>query len=150
MQTPITEDAFGAGAGYHFEDLVSLRVEMILPGVAQVGVPLTLNLALSIRSIAEGGFVLSSSGGIDALHTFGVPQGGALVFDLPDGYTANSESLNIVNNVVPAATTAVPEPSSIILFGTTLLGLVALRKRGVPDRVAGAESRRAISVVRAS
>ena len=134
-QTPITAPAgiFGPGAGLHFDDVVRLRGEMILPGIAQVGVPLTLHLAMSIRSIASGGFQLTSSGGIDARHTFGVPQNGALVFDLPDGYTANSESLNIVNNRVPgAAATAVPEPGGLVLLGTALVGLVALRKRFVP------------------
>jgi hypothetical protein len=100
-QTPTTADPnlVGPGAGFHFDDVVTLRGEMLLPGNAQVGVPLTLDLASSARSTALGGFVLDSSGGINALHNFGVPQGGAF-FDLPAGYTANSASLGLVNNTV--------------------------------------------------
>ena len=132
VQSPTTAPPglFGPGVGFHFDDFVVLPGEMTLPGIAQVGVPLTLDLNMTLNSAALGGFQLDSSGRINALHTFGVPQDGSLVFDLPDGYTAESESLNIVDNRVPGeATGAVPEPGSIILAGTGLLGFVALRKR---------------------
>ncbi len=132
-QTPTTADPnlVGPGAGFHFDDVVTLRGEMLLPGNAQVGVPLTLNLASSARSTALGGFVLDSSGGINALHNFGVPQGGAF-FDLPAGYTANSASLGLVNNTVTTLTgdlTVKNDPSATtISLGslTTVSGSVDL------------------------
>jgi hypothetical protein len=125
-QTPITapDEGFGPGAGFHFDDIVNLNGEMLLSWIAQVGVPLRLDLSMNLDSIAAGGFQLTASGAIDALHTFGVPQGGVPVFDLPDGFTANSTSLNIVNNGVPAAESAIPEPPAVVLFGAGVLGLL--------------------------
>jgi len=102
VQTPITTQGgtFGPGAGFHFDDVVTLSGEIELPGVAQVGVPMTLDLTLSANSTASGGFQLSSAGAVNVLHNFGVPQGGVPVFDLPAGYTVNSPSLGIINNTV--------------------------------------------------
>ena len=130
IQSPLTA-ANPAGDGFHFDDTVALNGEMILSALAQPGVPLTLNLSMSLSSNAHGGGQLGASGEIEALHTFGVPQDGSLVFDLPEGFTANSVSLNIVDNRVPGAESAIPEPSGIILFlfGTTLLGFFAVRDR---------------------
>ena len=102
VQTPITTQGgtFGPGAGFHFDDVVTLSGEIELPGIAQVGVPMTLDLTLSADSTASGGFQLSSAGEVDVLDNFGVPLGGGPVFDLPAGYTVNSPSLGIANNTV--------------------------------------------------
>jgi hypothetical protein len=141
VQSPITVQDTGAGSGVGFarDDVIRFHGEFLLSTMAQVGVPLTLNLTLSLGSNASGSFALGSFGTADALHTFGVPQGGVPVFDLPDGFTANSQSLGIVNNVVPAAESAIPEPGSSVLFlsGTTLLALIAMRKRLAPPPVPG-------------
>ena len=99
----VQDTGAGPGVGFSFDDVISLHGEILLPLTATVGTPLTLNLVLSINSFASGGFSAGAFGSIDALHTFGVPQGGQAVFDLPEGYTAESRSLNIVNNVVPVA-----------------------------------------------
>ncbi len=53
----------------------------------------------------------------------GVPQDGLAVFDLPEGYTASSPTLHIVNNIV------VPEPVRLVLAGTALLMLAAMTWR---------------------
>jgi hypothetical protein len=47
------------------------------------------------------------------------------VFNLPGGYTVNSLSADIVNNAFtpPGASTSVPEPGTLILLGTGLLGM---------------------------
>jgi hypothetical protein len=124
VQSPITapDGIFGPGVGFHFEDFVTLRGEMILPGVAQVGVPMRLISSLSARSIALGGFELASAGGIDVMQQFGVPLGG-LVFDLPAGYTADSVSLGLADNTVTTLTgnlTIKNDPSSTAIDAGSL------------------------------
>jgi hypothetical protein len=101
VQTPITSQTgiFGPGAGFYYDDFVVLNGEMILPGIAQVGVPMTLDLAHSARSIASGGFQLESAGELNALNNFGMSHGGAY-FDLPAGYSVDSVSLGVVGNTV--------------------------------------------------
>ncbi len=124
VQTPITSQSgiFGPGAGFHYDDVVVLNGEMVLPGIAQVGVPMTVDLAHSARSIASGGFQLESAGGLNALQNFGMSHGGAY-FDLPDGYTANSASLGLVDNTVTTLTgnlTIKNDPSSTAIDAGSL------------------------------
>ena len=101
VQTPVTSQTgiFGPGAGFHYDDVVVLNGEMVLPGIAQVGVPMTLDLAHTSRSIASGGFQLASAGRLNTLNNFGMSHGGAY-FDLPAGYSVDSVSLGVVGNSV--------------------------------------------------
>lgn len=130
VQTPITVPNTGAGvgAGFLFDDTVVFHGEILLPIQVTIGTPLTLVLTMSLGTTSSGSFALGSFGSIDALHTFGVPQNGSPVFDLPAGYTAQSRSLNIVNNAVPGAAGA-PLPGSLVLLASALVPAVALRRR---------------------
>ena len=56
----------------------------------------------------------------DFTHTFGFPASGP-VFNLPDGFTVNSQEANIVDN----QWLGVPEPSSLMLAACGFLGMVA-------------------------
>jgi hypothetical protein len=72
-----------------------------------VNTPFSIKLQLQAGAIVEGyfaeGFVASAES--DFTHTLTFATGGP-VFELPDGYTVNSPSAGIVNNV-----NTVPEPS---------------------------------------
>ena len=71
--------------------------------------PLTLDLNLQQRSKADSFYLVGANGSLDQ-ETFGVPQDGTPAFELPDGYTANSPSLGIVNNVIPGDSLKCPQP----------------------------------------
>ena len=109
-----------AGAGNSVQDIITLSGEFNLTSLVSLNTPETLVLQMNLTTIAAGGNngLLSSDGEIDAFHTFGL-ENGQIAFDLPDGYTVNSPSLNIANNVV------VPEPSSLVLAAFGLAGLPA-------------------------
>jgi len=107
------------GAGFAVHDAVALRGEIVLPGMAPLDVPLSLQISLSIVSSAFGGFALDALGTANALHTFGIRQGGP-VFDLPEGYTASSAELGIVDNL--------PEPGGSALSVVALGALAAVRR----------------------
>jgi hypothetical protein len=110
------------GAGFLVQDSIGLGGEIVLAGTVPHDVPMTLSLHLSIDARAFGGFGLDAFGSFDALHTFGLRQGGAAVFDLPEGYTVSSPSLHIVDNVV------VPEPAEEASLACGLLGALACRR----------------------
>lgn len=112
-----------------------------------IGTPITLGLSistlagltLSVPSTCNVppctlGQVPTASGGIEisAIDTFGFPTDGP-VFDLPDGFTANSLSGLIVDNrwVIPSSgpVNSVAEPPTSALFGAALLGIPMLRRR---------------------
>jgi hypothetical protein len=123
-QIPLTSSGgpFGPGAGFSANDIVELRAEILLTGTATVGTPLILNLVMSGGSTATGTSDQPASATIDATGTFGVPQDGSVVFDLPTGFTASSTSLRIVDNVVP-------EPSGPAAGGMVLAALATLTSR---------------------
>ncbi len=88
--------------------------------------PLTVELLLQGRVVASDNFsVGSANASIDFLNTMSFPTNGA-VFILPNGFTANSVSGNIVDNqfVGVSTTSPVPEPSSFALLGTACIALV--------------------------
>ena len=96
-----------------------------ITGVFPTNTPLILQMDMQF-SITASSFFLSSGGGtLDLNHTFGVLQNGQPVFDLPPGFTANSVSLGIVDNVVPGAegpSSGVPAPASLamVILGALL------------------------------
>lgn len=69
---------------------------------------LFLNVQLDSGALSQS--LLGAYGSLDARDTFGVPQGGVPVFDLPAGYTVNSASLGIVNNAVGGESLTCPQP----------------------------------------
>ena len=71
---------------------------------------------------ATGSTDQNSFSGIDARQTFGPPLDGSPVFDLPPGFTAQSLSLNIINNAVPEARHAYPS-------GRGVASLLVFRRR---------------------
>lgn len=92
-----------------------------------VGVPQVFGIELTAAASANTSLAEGRMASADFLHTLGfVP--GMPVFNLPDGYTANSADGRIVNNLfVP---TAIPEPHACAAVGLLLLGLVAHRRLG--------------------
>ena len=118
VQTPITSSGGDPGAGFAEEDIVELRAEILVTGTATVGSPFTLILTLEGASTATSGSEVAASATMDVGDSFGVPQDGSPVFDLPSGFTASSASLNIVDNVVP-------EPASLAASATALLALAS-------------------------
>ena len=109
----------------------SLPVNPTSPTFAlPVGTPIQLTLTLSV-SAGWDASVAGTAGGVNApdfmidsladfSHTLNFAQSGP-VFSLPVGYTVDSVSANVVNNV------ALPEPSSVMSTIGGFLFLLALR-----------------------
>ncbi len=61
----------------------------------------------------------------DFLNSLDFPQGSD-VFNLPNGYTANAPNIFLVNNRFVPPNAAVPEPGSLALLGSGLVGLAGM------------------------
>ena len=83
-------------------------------------------LALSVTAGAGDPFY---QGSIDALNTLTFPSFGP-VFNLPDGYTASIDGMNVVDNRVVPPAAGVPEPGSLAMTAGGLISLLWLRRRG--------------------
>jgi hypothetical protein len=86
------------------------------PFTAPTGVPLQIELWMSTTTSAHA---LGGEGDADSSFLFSLPLDGSPVFDLPAGYTADSEDGGIVAN-------AVPEPRPVLL---TIAGAIVLLAR---------------------
>jgi hypothetical protein len=100
---------------------VSLAFSVPISG--QADTPLTIGLLMDANTVASAG----TSGSTN----FGDPLSFAtsgLVFDLPDGWTANSLSGNIVDNHY-VGLAAVPEPSGLTVLAIGACSLLAAARR---------------------
>ena len=99
------------------------------------GAPLTLLLTLT----TTGQVVANGFGGgsvfMDFGHTLGFEDGNP-VFDLPDGYRADSVSMGLVNNVIGTTAANAPEPATIGLSMSALI-MIGLFGGVVRNRSAG-------------
>jgi hypothetical protein len=117
------------GAGFAVHDAVQLRGAFVMSGMVPVGPPLTLQFRMNLGSRAFGGFGLDASGTASALNVLYLPRG-VPVFELPEGYTANSPSLGLVDDFVP-------EPDESALWAGALAALATVgrhRLRRAPRR----------------
>lgn len=72
--------------------------------------------------------------GVDFGHTMSFPTSGA-VFNLPEGFTINSADGAIVNNQwIDPRPAVVPIPAAVWLFGSGLVGLAGIARRGKHQR----------------
>lgn len=99
--------------------------------------PFSLTLVLSVSEdsqVRSSGFgdlpvERKAEGSASFASTLSFPLSGP-VFDLPDGYTGNSESGGIVDNRwIFALARPVSEPATIALLGLGLAGLGFMRRR---------------------
>jgi hypothetical protein len=108
----------------------NVSLAMSVPISGQANTPLTIDLSMEVNTVASVG----TSGSTN----FGDPLSFATtgpVFDLPDGWTANSVSGNIVDNHF-VGLAAVPEPSGLFLLAIGALPVISLARRVQkrPDR----------------
>jgi hypothetical protein len=90
-----------------------------------VGVPQVFGLQLITAASANTSFAESRMASADFMHTLGFTPG-MPVFNLPDGYTADSADGRIVNNrFVP---TVIPEPRPVGLAAVAVMGLGVYRR----------------------
>jgi hypothetical protein len=100
-----------------------------------IGLKTSVGFSMSAQSEAGAeaiGFNLKWGHGSSIFnHTLSFPSGSPL-FTLPEGYTATSVDGRIVDNMwlgLEDDPTAIPEPTSMMLLGSGLLGFVARRRR---------------------
>lgn len=81
---------------------------------------------------AVPGLGANGSSTTNALNTFGIPTG-VSVFTVPAGYSLSSDSIGLVDGIIPGAPAAVPEPATMTLVASALVGLAGrkfARRRG--------------------
>ncbi len=82
-----------------------------------------LKLSAGVTSGTE-----SHQGELNAMNTLEFPSSG-FVFNVPTGYSAFIEGMNVVDNMVTGPIDPVPEPSSWLLLSLGLASLALMRRR---------------------
>lgn len=126
MRTDDSVPCFNTGVFAGLQDAENINTEFITPTrQVHVGVPQYVGLVLQVQSGAANLNVTPQTAAADFRNTLRFATG-MPVFDLPDGYTANSVSAGIVNNIYQP----VPEPHTYaMLVGGLALLLLRRRRR---------------------
>jgi hypothetical protein len=138
----VSVNGVGVGDGHHEVSVDSssntigtVGLHMLANGIGNIvtpafnvqsGVPFLVKLELDTQASVTGEFSniagLTAAANTDFSNTLSFPLEGP-VFNLPNGYTANSADAGIVNNSF-----VVPEPGSLVLFALGCVGFSACRR----------------------
>ena len=119
----------GVFAGAEGFEAFQMYGDLILSAVVPTNTTLTLDLRLRLESDTQANFIAPSYSLLAAPLGLGLPRG-VPVFELPAGFTANSQSLELVNNLV------VPEPSSRAAYPAAVITLILLVQGRTRGRIA--------------
>jgi len=97
---PITGGVGSPFAGFDTYTIDEVRGEILLTTDVNTNQPFNVHLAMNGRSTASAFFIADAMATTSEI-SLSVPTDGAIVFDLPPGYTADAPSAGVVNNVVP-------------------------------------------------
>ena len=97
---PITGGVGLPFAGFDTYTIDEVRGEILLTTQVNTNQAFNVHLDMNGRSTASASFIASALAATNEM-ALSVPTDGAIVFDLPAGYTADSPSAGVINNVVP-------------------------------------------------
>ncbi|MEP7366167.1 MAG: hypothetical protein ABI972_23155 [Acidobacteriota bacterium] len=118
------------------------------PVLVPTGVPVSISMTIVGSAVASALFISDAVADFDFSHTLGLPEG-VPVFNLPPGFTANSVSMGLVNNIIgePIGGDSgdVPEPGTfgLVAAACVFLGCLRRSKTAIPrGRGSGSDTAR--------